>query len=279
MAYALLAAGAAHATIDFGKLADRFLQKDVDVITVTDMTEAGRACPVPTPDKPVRYKLVYIGQVNFGRAWAGETLPTKQNTIDWIMAALKTQGYLLADEVHPPEQLFVFGWGMLEGGIGRPALAFLGGDKVNLMWEQQQYGGSVDPRVLLRGPIRMGVAGKVWDFAESPLFMGVVRSFTIDSLDAAHPVGKLWETRFACPATGLAFNETMPLLIKAAAPNFGRETQKPVSLNATDAFGGTVNLHELEILGEEKRAPAGPNLVPDADEKPDKRVEQLQPKL
>lgn len=248
-------ASGAETRSDFLGLVDRFLQKQVDVLAVTDMTEAGRAYRVPTPAQPVRYKLVYIGQVNFGHTWAGEALPTKQKTIEWIMTALKQQGYVLADEMHPPEQLFVFGWGMMQGGIDRPALAFLGGDKVNLMWEVQQMGGFVNPNVLRRGLLRMGVAGKVWDFAESPLFMGVVRSFTIESQDETQPATQLWETRFACPATGLAFNETMPLLIAAAAPSFGRETMKPVSINASELYNGGVKLRELEILGEAKPAP------------------------
>jgi hypothetical protein len=260
----LLAATVARATNDFPALIRFFLQRDVRVLSVTDMTDAGRAYPTATPAEPIRYKLIYVGQVNFGRAWGGETLPTKRNTLDWIMGALKDHGYLLADATHPPEQLFVFGWGMLDGGESRPALGFLGGDKVNLMWEQEQYGGFLNPNVLRRGLFHLGVAGKVWDFSESPLFLGVVRSFTLDSQDTAKPVTKLWETRFACPSTGLAFNETMPLLIKAAAPNFGRETNKPVLLNATEAFGGTVKLHELEILGEEKKPAAGKNLAPDA---------------
>ncbi len=268
--FAATSVSAGETSVAFRSLLGRLMQKDVDVLSVTDMTEAGRAYPTPAPNRPIRYKLIYVGRVTFGREWAGETLPTKQNTIDWIMTALKEQGYLIADATHPPEQLFVFGWGMMEGGPGRPALGFLGGEKVNLMWEYQQMGGFVSPNVLRRGLLRMGVAGKVWDFAEGNLFMGVVRSFTIDSQNESKPVTKLWETRFACPATGLAFDETMPLLIKAAAPSFGRETAKPVSINASDLYNSGVNMHDIEILGEAQTPPAGKNLAPES-EKPEGR--------
>jgi hypothetical protein len=245
----------------------KFLHKDVDVITVTDVTEAGKTYAPATPSRPVRYKMIYVGETAFGRTWAGESIPSKKATIRWMIQAMKAQGYLLADEGHPPEQLFVFGWGMLAGGEGRPALGFLGGGKVNLMWENEpQYGGFVNPNVLRRGMIRMGIAGKVWDIAESNLFMGVVRSYTLDS-ETAPKVTKLWETRFACPATGLAFDETMPSLIKAASLNFGRETTKPVSLNADDYFGGRVDFGEFKVLGEgdtlTKPEPAAEE-VPDA---------------
>ena len=256
----------------FRGLVDHFLHKEVDVISVTDMTDAGRAYRIPTPAQPVRYKLVYVGQINFGRGWAGETLPTKQKTIEWIMAALKNQGYVVADELHPPEQLFVFGWGMLAGGQSRPGLKFLGGEKVDLMWEQEGFNGETfnplltGARVFTRNLKRMGVAGKVWDFSESPLFMGVVRSFSIEAVDEKKGLVQLWETRFGCPATGLAFNETMPLLIAAAAPSFGRETLKPVSINASDIYDSGVNLRELEILGEAEGGPtkAGENLAPES---------------
>ncbi len=235
---------------------EKFLQKDVDVITNTDVTEAGKAYAPATPAAPVRYKMIYAGETEFGRNWAGESIPPKMSVIKWMVAAMKAQGYLLADDQHPPEQLFVFGWGMLASNESRPALGFLGGDKVNLMWEQEQYGGFVSPNVLRRGLIRMGVAGKVWDLAESNLFMGVVRSYTLDSETAAKTT-KLWETRFACPATGLALDETMPTLIKAASLNFGRETAKPVALNATDYFGGHVDFGEFKVLGTEDHLPAG----------------------
>lgn len=215
------------------------------------MSDAGKAYAPATPGNPVYYKLLYFGYVTYEgeRVWAGESIPSNKDVMQWMMKAMKTQGYLVADAEHPPEQLFVFSWGMMEGGKGRPALGFLGGDKLNLMWEQVQYGGFVDPRVLVRGIIRTGIAGKVWDIAESDLFLGAVRSFTLDAMENPNPT-LLWETRFACPATGLAMDKAMPLMVTAAAMNLGRQTDKPVNLNATTAFGGKVNFGDFQVLGE-----------------------------
>lgn len=266
----LLFACPAIAQTGFQKALTKFLHKDVDVITVTDVTEAGRAYAPATPAKPVYYKMVYFGYTVFDgtRIWAGESVPSNKDVMHWMINAMKTQGYLVADEVHPPEQLFVFSWGMMEGGKGRPALGFLGGDKLNLMWEQVQYGGFVDPRVLVRGIIRTGIAGKVWDFAESDLFMGAVRSFTLDALDSPTPT-LLWETRFGCPATGLAMNKAMPLLVTAAAMNLGRETIKPVTFNATEAFSGKVVYGDFKVLGERD---ALPQTKPAGEEPADKEL-------
>lgn len=247
----VLLAGPALAETAFQSALNKFLHKDVDVITVTDVTEAGKAYTPATPAKPVYYKMVYFGYTLFdgARIWAGESVPTNKEVLRWMMKAMEVQGYLVADVTHPPEQLFIFSWGMMEGGKDRPALGFLGGNKLNLMWEQVQYGGFVDPRVLVRGIIRTGVAGKVWDIAESDLFLGAVRSFTLDALDKPNPT-LLWETRFGCPATGLAMAKAMPLLVSAAAFNLGRETEKPVTFNATEAFKGKVSFGDFKVLGE-----------------------------
>lgn len=229
--------------------AESLLRREVDVITVTDVTEEGRAYPAASPATPVRYKLIYLGETDFGPSWAGEVKPDRKAALHWIHAALKSRGYLLADEQHPPEILCVFGWGMIEGRPGG-ALGFLGGDRVNLMWENEvQYGGFLNPNVLRRGMMRTGIAGKVWDFASSNLFLGVVRAFSADS-ETAPKVTQLWETRFACPSNGLWFKDALPVMIKAAAENFGVRTDKPVWLNASEAFGGRVEFGELNILGQ-----------------------------
>ena len=206
---------------------------DVDVITVTDMTDAGRAYPNATPANPVYYKIIDLGYQPFGPIWAGESLPPLRTARKWLITAMAQQGYRLADEQHPPTQLLVFIWGMRRGD----AVKFLGGEKVS--WVQTS--------------LKAGIAGKLLDVAaagdfDAPyLFLGLVRSYTIDS-ETAPKVTLLWETRFGCPAIGLAYDETMPLLLKAAAVNFGRETKLPVNLNATDAFMGRVDLGEMKII-------------------------------
>jgi len=269
----LLLVGPAVAQTGFQDAMSKFLHKDVDVITVTDVSEAGKAYAPATPAKPVYFKLLYFGYITYEgeRTWAGETIPSNKAVLQWMLKAMKTQGYLVADEQHPPEQLLVFSWGMMEGGKDRPALGFLGGDKLNLMWEQIQYGGFVDQRVLLRGLIRTGIAGKVWDVAESDLFLGAVRSFTLDALDNPKPT-MLWETRFACPATGLSMAKAMPLMVTAAAFNLGRETAKPVSLNASALFGGKVNFGDIQVLGE------ADHLTPRTKPEPEKPAEESSPK-
>jgi hypothetical protein len=223
---------------------------DVDVVSVTDMTDEGRAYPHASPTKPVYYMIVDAGQRTFGRSWAAEKVPNPRLALQWMMTAMAGQGYLLADSTHAPTQLFVFGWGLMEGGPTRPALHFLGGDKLDLKWEEQQYQGILSGNVLTTARrLRLhGLNDKVWQIAEGNLFLGIVRAYTIGTAHGEKAI-QLWETRFACPSRGLDLADVMPLMIKVAAVNLGRESAVPVNVNVSDALRGRVDLGELKILG------------------------------
>lgn len=210
-----------------------FFSNDIDVITVTDVTKIGRTYPTARRDAPVYYKIIDLGYHEFGRAWAGERIPTMRQARKWLMTALAEQGYLLADAQHAPAQLLVFVWGMTDGIDG----AFFAPN------ERMPYTGTFMLRPL-------GIYGKIFDLSEGGLFLGLVRSYTVDS-DNSPDVTLLWETRFGCPARGSWMTEAMPLLIKAAGANFGRETKLPVDVNAVDLAKGRVDLGELKILGVE----------------------------
>lgn len=236
-----------------------WLARDVEVITVTDVTDAGRERPVATAEHPLRYTLVYAGETCFGPTWAGEATPGTADVLRWIKAALKSQHYLPATNLHPADLAIVYGWGMLSGGSARSALGFLGGQKLDLMWTQSGSPfsagiGESDPRLIMRDAFIGGINGKVWDFAAEDLFLCVLRCFTRDSLYGTKAT-KLWETRFACPASGLSLRNALPLMIRAAAPHFGRETAQPVPLDASDAFEGRVDMGELRFLENEPGPP------------------------
>lgn len=214
-----------------------WLRRDVDVITVTDVTEAGKAHPPATPAQPVYYKIIDLGQEDFGRAWAGERVPHFRTARAWLMKALARQGYLLADEQHPPTQLLVFSWGMTSQG----AFDFMGGDRM-----PPPLPGWFAPPI--------GIWAKVIALSSDDVFLGLVKAFTIES-ETAPQVTLLWQTRFGCAANGLGMMEALPLMIEVASPNFGRETLLPVNVNASERFRGRVDLGELKVLGEAEMPP------------------------
>lgn len=197
----------------------------VDVITVTSMTEAGRAYPVASRARPVYYMIIDLGQQTFGRSWAGEQTPPKGTALKWMMQAMVQQGYRLADDQHRPTQLFVYSWGLLQGGPDQPARKFFG----------------IGDADLIAGPgsatHRTGASAAVFDVAQGDFFLGMVRAFDMESYRSAKKT-LLWETRFGCPALGLALDEVMPLMIKVAADNLGRETPQPVFVDTSKLADG-----------------------------------------
>jgi len=263
----LIIGGAATARAD---LWSTLFVHDIEVITVTDMTEIGRTYPHATPKEPVYFMIIDLGQQSFGRSWAGEKTPKSREALAWMKSALAKQGYYLADDQHPPTQLFIFAWGMIQGGPGRPALKFLGGEKTSLLRDHQDYGSFINPSLLPSATQRTGVVGQIWDFAEEDLFLGIVRSYTMDTLKGPK-ITLLWETRFGCPAVGQWLTDALPQMIKAAALNFGRETAIPVSVNASENFKGHVDLGELKIIGTVPEATSGDNNKNLAPEKAESR--------
>lgn len=197
----------------------------VDVITLTSMTEAGRAYPVASRARPVYYMIIDLGQQTFGRSWAGEQTPPKGTALKWMMQAMAQQGYRLADDQHRPTQLFVYSWGLLQGGRDQPARKFFG----------------IEDQDLIAGPgggaHRKGTSSMVFDVAQGDFFLGMVRSFDVESYHSAKKT-LLWETRFGCPAHGMALDEVMPLMIKVAAANLGRETLQPVFVDTSKLVDG-----------------------------------------
>ena len=197
----------------------------VDVITVTSMTEAGRTYPAASRATPVYYMIIDLGQQTFGRSWAGEQTPPKGTALKWMMQAMAQQGYRLADNQHRPTQLFVYSWGLLQGGPDQPARKFFGIEDADLI---------AGPGT---GAHRTGASSIVLDVVQGDFFLGMVRSFDMESYHSAKKT-LLWETRFGCPAHGLALDEVMPLIIKAAAANLGRETQQPVFVDTSTLVDG-----------------------------------------
>jgi len=220
---------------------EMLFSNDVEVMAVTYVTPAGRLCPLPSKDTPIYYMIVDLGERSFGSSWAGERGPPHLVALRWMERAMAEQGYLLADPQHPPTQLFLFFWGMKRGG--HDALAFLGGRNAGLISDDEIIG-SVLPSIY-----EMGLRGQMQTIARRNVFVGAVKSYTIDSLQKGNPGTVLWETHFGCPASGLWLKDALPLMAKAAAPYFGRETAMPVIVNATRKYGERVELGEMQVLG------------------------------
>lgn len=215
----------------------------VGVLTVTDVTDVGQERPAASPENPVYYQAVSVGFQSFSRAIAGDREPPNDDFLQLVLRTLKEQGYVPSTDQHPPTLVLGFAWGYLSGNFGG-ALKFLGGDKLDLMWEVQQIGGQLDPRVLTRG-MRSPLQQRVIEMAGEPLY--VVTIVAYDWQDAINgKLTELWQTRVACPARGNWAMNALPQIVRAAGPSIGRETKRPEWLSPDETRRrGTVEIGEI----------------------------------
>ncbi len=218
--------GAAQAKADGpGAFLSWFFDRDVQVITVTDMTPEGRKLRRPTKEAPLYYEALVLGYRDYGRSIANMDVPDKREMLKFIVKLLADQGYYPGTEKNMPEVLLAIGWGMINERPGA-ALRFMGGDKADVLWELEGLSVSTAPRVLTRN-MRSSTLDLIVQASRENLFM-----ISIQALDrelATQGVARLlWHTKVSAPAQGLAMTPSYKKMFREAAPLLGRETGGPV---------------------------------------------------
>ena len=272
-------------------------QHDVSVATVTDFTPEGKALRVPTPGTPVYFVAHKIGFQNLSTAVRGDKPPSDSVMEGVILKVLAKQGYLQADDQHPPTQLLVLMWGTLNANYlddipdsnqddadaansqvqlnRKQLLKFLGGDKLGLITKD----GKLETEEKFGPNIHSRAAMKVADVAENDLMVASIGSYDYQSCIPDPNTGVaakprlLWKTKIGCPSLGLSLADALPVAMTIAAPNIGRETGQPVWVNATDKFKTHVDVGEAtvkEYLDPKTGKPIGTSEAPPAktDKKP-----------
>jgi len=221
-----------------------FFDHEVEVITVTDMTDRGRLLRRPAPAQPVYYEALVLGYTDFGQSIGGLKPPNKTAMLKLILKVLADQGYHPAGPGHPPEVLLTFAWGTMNWKPGM-ALLFMGGDKLDIMWELEPLSVNTAPQALTRFR-QSPVASLVKESAYGPLYVMSIQAFD----RAAAVEGKtlaLWHTKISCPAEGLDIAPALQQMIRRAGPYLGREMKKPVWETAPQRVG-RVDMGELKVL-------------------------------
>ena len=248
------------------------LQHEVSVVTVTDFTPEGKALRQPTPADPIYFAAHKIGFRNLSTSIRGDNPPSDEVMEKVILKVLADQGYLQSDDQHPPTQLLVLVWGTLnvsslEGmnpdepdddnqnadaqSNHKQLLKFLGGDKLGLITKD----GKLELEEKFGPNIRSKAAMMVADVATDDLMVASIGSYDYQSCRPDPKTGApnkprlLWKTKIGCPSLGLSLADTLPVVMTIAAPNIGRETVKPVWVNATDRFKGHVDIGEATVQG------------------------------
>jgi len=242
-----------------GGLLDFFTRRpDMQVITVTDVTPEGKAWRPPTPESPVYYVAVSLGFKDLGGAVGGDKIPPKEEITQNITKVLAEQGYLPATDHSPaPTIALVFTWGTLNADYDygfnpdlpprqinrQQILKFLGGYKLG--FSDQDFDPLTPP---ITGLSFKGYdASNLYDMTEEDFYMTIVIGYDLEALKKKQRK-MLWITRISCPSRRYWLGEVMPTMLSVAAPNIGRETAKPVWVNASDRYKPSVKLGDMQLL-------------------------------
>jgi hypothetical protein len=233
-----------------------FPQHDVQAITVTDTTPAGKLRRTPTAKDPVYYIAVDMGYRDFGGVIAGDKVPAKTEVRAAIVKALSQQHYLPAAKDHPTSLLLLWTWGTMnpqtlpsfspnlpDPQINRQQLLrFLGGYKLGLVAKDPLLDDTVPGTVF-----HTAAMDEIDELSKEDLYIACIGAY-----DYAAAVRKenvlLWTTKISSPARGLTMAGSLPTMLALAAPYIGRETDMPVSVSATDHFKPDVKLGDAKVV-------------------------------
>lgn len=229
-----------------------FPKHDVQVITVTDTTPAGALRRKVSPENPAYYQAVSAGFRDFGGIIAGDKIPPKDEVMKTIAKVLAKQGYLPGSNQHPPSLILIWTWGTLntdrmptaDGDEGpqinrSQMLRFLGAYKLGLVSKEP---GAFQQDLLMPGTLfRDADSEMIMDLATDDLYVAAISAYDYNAATRGEKV-LLWTTKISCPSRGLALDQTLPAMLALAGPHIGRETDKPVSIKATDKFKPEVKI-------------------------------------
>jgi len=227
----------------------RAVEHNVRVAVVIDMTADGRKVAHPTPENPSYYVPVVLGYKELGDILTDfQRPPPPTYEIQRLLTkALAEQGYRVANPQSPPSLVLVFRWGSITPQIvnGRfvnrdEMMTYLVGEN----WREMQ--GALDPQTTeLLSEVDNSVNlessaphhGQGNPYGE-PVDMGSATHegaryyLMVSALDyqasRQHKSVLLWRAHVSINYWGHYLDDTLPVLIMAAAPYFGLQTLRPV---------------------------------------------------
>ncbi len=233
--------------------------RDLEVITVTEMSGHGQFLAPASPERPHYYIAASLGYRDLGASIAGfSEPPPDKDVIHLISSELAKQGFLPAKPDSPrPSLLLVYTWGTLNAERfygGDPSYStqmnhgqmvrFLGGSKVGL--GRDFFNPLTAPIVGLTA--QSFDARNIYEVAREDLYVIVVSAYDLEAALDRKRQPPLWVTRIAAPSLGFSFGNVLPAMLAIGGQQFGRDTERPVWVNASDKFKPSVHLGELQLL-------------------------------
>ncbi|HWA87340.1 MAG TPA: hypothetical protein VG710_14025 [Opitutus sp.] len=235
-----------------------FPRPELQTITVTDYTPAGRLHRQPTPGAPVYYAAVSAGYRDFGGLMGGERPIPREVVNKTMLTVLAKQGYLPVRSDQQPDIVLLWSWGTMnverfsiDPNWPAPQLnerqmrLFLGARKLGL---ESKYNEPFPEQMLLPGLMfATGEARELLDVAKDNLYVVLIAAYDTKLRDPKHGL-LLWNTRISSPSRGFWLPEALPAMLVIASPNIGRETDKPVWIRATERFKPEVKLGDIKVV-------------------------------
>lgn len=235
-----------------------FGKRDIEVITITDMSPEGRLMRRPSAAHPVYYIAISIGFRDLGGLVGGEKQPPDDMVIRTISKVLAKQGYLPATTHSPkPTLVLILAWGTLntdmEYGMNPDApprqrnrqqiLKFLGGYKMG--FSDSTFDPLTPP---LGGLSFMDFDSRaLYDLAAEDLYVAVISAYDLNALSEKKKK-MLWTTRISCPSRGFWLPDVLPTMMAISGPNIGREMNKPAWVNASDKYKPDVQIGDPVLV-------------------------------
>ena len=232
--------------------------RGADVIVYSRLTDDGRKLAAPTADHPVYYLLVAGGFSEAGQTVRGERSPPPAVVEKLVRAALGAQGFIAASKQSPRIDIFVvFNWGCLNPVV---VSTFVEG-------RADPNNPSVQPpliehREILNDQQMLGLLGvaalddrhfatdnEVRQIAQAA---GENRYFVVlsayDFAAITHQERKLvWRAMMSLASAGTDLAESLPALVKAGAPFFGRESGLPQHIAESLVPPGKVEIGPAKV--------------------------------
>ncbi len=242
----------------------RSFQKDpkVDVVILTEFTQAGKKLKKVTPDEPVYYIAGDSGMKEEGEVIAGEIPPKGDALKKAMVQALRTNGYLPYTPKHKPSLVIFFRWGSfnLRHSIDDP-MGVNGADPSNPPTPDPLEISELAQRAALIGGTAFATqmltalqhntlesfANKdehtrwLVDECYTNRYYIIASAYDFESALKQKKV-LYWKTKISTNSVGLTMNDSILALTLNAGPYFGREMTSAARLNRPVIKEGRVEI-------------------------------------
>ena len=233
-----------------------FGPREVEAITNTEMSAAGKLLPPATKSAPQYYIAGSGGYQDLGSSIGGR-IPPQAEVHRVIVSELAKRGYLPATPDTPPPTLaLILVWGTLNADrdtsdLDRPGairnraqiLRFLGARQAGL---DDSYYDGFTPQVAGLSLVP-AAARNLLEASSEDFYVVIVAAYDAETLRTKKPV-LLWRTRIATFSRGLDFQEALPAMVAMGGAEFGRATGRPVWQRADEHFRPEVNPGPVRLL-------------------------------